>query len=258
MRERGDSRVLEEGSFWPGVADSLLAALMTVVLLAFGGLVLFALNPESSERRLEALLKENAALRQANNKLRSQNQALSQENAVLRNEIERLKREPPIIELTDAQNGNFEQGKALITDDFAELLQGSVFPQLLNIVETYPTVDTIEIIGHTDNKPVNSARSNLDARLAPVLHAESGASTLLAGSNTDLGLMRAAAVRESWLRWLQTRPARISRKIGLRCYSAANAISPPGSASLGADERDKRARRIEIRFTKLKSMSATE
>jgi flagellar motor protein MotB len=250
-RVKTDSESIEDSSFWPGVADSLLAALLVVVLLTFGGLVLFALNPESTDRTLERLRAENAGLREANERFKA-------ERVRLLAEIDRLKREPPIIELPDAQNGNFELGKALISPEFATLLEHRVFPRLLKIVEEYPTVDTIEIIGHTDNKPISSSRSNLDTRLAVVLQSDYGTSSLFAGSNADLGLMRAAAVRESWIQWVQQQPATFSRKIGVRCYSAANAIPPSGTASVPSEDRDKRARRIEIRFTKLKGVNTSE
>jgi outer membrane protein OmpA-like peptidoglycan-associated protein len=238
-----------EDTYWPGVADLLLAALMIVVLLSFGGLALFALNPGTTDNRLRQLQNQLDTLRIATAKQ-------EKINVQLRAEIERLKLEPPIIELTDAQMVTFGRGQANISSEFSAQLRERVFPQLITIIDKYPSVDTIEIIGHTDDTAIGSPRSNLDAKLAQVFSGDLETSSLQPGSNVDLGLMRAAAVREAWERWLISRSAALPRRIGVRCYSAANAIPPADNPNETADQRARRARRIEIRFTKLKGTNS--
>ena len=237
-------------AYWPGVADSLLAALMIVMLLAFGGLVLFAMNPNSTEAKL-------AQLQQMFSDLTARHTALLAEKEKLRIENDRLKKEqppkePPIIELTDAQNVNFESGKAQISDAFAERLREREFPRLRQIIDDNLTVDTIEIIGHTDDSPVGSSRSNLDGNLSQVVAGSQQVRVLSAGSNADLGLMRAVAVEEEWRRWLSDNQIVLPRQISVRCYSAANTIPPFGITNLPKKLRDEKARRIEIRFTQLR------
>jgi outer membrane protein OmpA-like peptidoglycan-associated protein len=237
------------GSYWPGVADSLLAALMIVMLLAFGGLVLFALNPNvelnlmQQRRKSDTLAQKNAELVAENGKLRKQIEEL---------EKKRAPQEPPIIELTDAPNDvHFKSGTAEITSEFSNKLREKEFPTLVQILVEHPTVDTIEIIGHTDDLPISSTRSNLDDNLSKVVAGLLESRILSAGSNADLGLVRAVAVQEEWRRWLANARVALPRQIEVRCYSAANAIPPPGAAALPKNARDEKARRIEIRFAQL-------
>lgn len=253
MTRRDDGTAAD--AYWPGVADSLLAALMIVLLLAFGGLALFSLNPNSSAAKLAQLQRQFA-------ELSARHDAILAENKRLLDEIDALKKakppeEPPIIELTDAQNVNFESGKAQISAAFAQRLREQEFPLLRRIIDEHPTVDTIEIIGHTDDSPISSTRSNLDGVLAQVLGGTREAAALTAGSNADLGLMRAVAVSEEWRHWLQEQQTALPRAIEVRCYSAANAIAPPGTADLSKKARDQKARRIEIRFTQLKKAAVS-
>lgn len=65
-------------------------------------------------------------------------------------------------------------------------------------------VDTLEIIGHTDGVPL-ARNGNLDVNLPDVLAGNgSKISSLTAGSNNDLGLLRALAVKEQWMRFVNT------------------------------------------------------
>lgn len=227
----------------------LLAALMIVILLSFGGLVLFALNPSTSDERLRQLQIQLEQLRLAVS-------ALEKTNASLRQEIEKLKLEPPFFEIADADVVTFNKGEAIIHPAFSAHLQNKIFPLLLKTINDMPKVDTIEIIGHTDDSGIGKPRSNLDTKLPLAFSGNLSASDLTAGSNTDLGLMRAVAVREVWIRWLGSPGIVLPRKIGIRCYSAANTIPPPEKPGESADDHASRARRIEIRFTKLKSSNS--
>ncbi len=170
-------------------------------------------------------------------------------------EVARLQKalndKPPIIDLEDARSLTFIKGKAEISPGFRAQLNNKEFEELIRILNSYNSVDTIEIIGHTDASPVGTS-SNLDSGLVGVLSGRGRAASLTAGSNADLGLMRAFAVKEEWVRWLAERRIRLSRRIDVRCYSAAQGV-PPNDIAGTLEEREAKARRIEIRFTQLSS-----
>jgi hypothetical protein len=131
---------------------------------------------------------------------------------------------------------------------FRKELQEKHFPDLVETIKKFPTVNTIEVIGHTDSATVTS-RSNLDRNLIPFLNGQIPLGLLTPGSNADLGLLRALAIRAEWNAWLQTSATQLSRLVTVRCYSAANS-APVDPEKLG-DKRDDQSRRIEIRFTQL-------
>src|SRR5580704_9939339 len=68
---------------------------------------------------------------------------------------------PPIINLSEAGGYYFATGSAELTPSFATELRTVVVDKLLEIAESYD-VDVIEVIGHTDEQPVNGRTSNLD------------------------------------------------------------------------------------------------
>jgi outer membrane protein OmpA-like peptidoglycan-associated protein len=72
---------------------------------------------------------------------------------------------------------------------------------------------------------------------------------LQAGSNADLGLMRALAVVQQ-LRNIQVKEKKLPG-LSFRAYSAAQLILPSGEFAVMARQEDQRRRRIEIRFTRL-------
>ncbi|MCX6873457.1 MAG: hypothetical protein NTW21_06565 [Verrucomicrobia bacterium] len=119
-------------------------------------------------------------------------------------------------------------------------------------------VDTLEIVGHTDGQPVGSS-GNLDQRLPLFLtNRDRQLQGMLAGSNNDLGLMRALAVQVAWEEFVENQADAAEkaqlRQIKVRSYSAGQTI-PPGDAVLHDPERlmekNDAARRIEVRLTKL-------
>jgi flagellar motor protein MotB len=192
------------------------------------------------------LLNENSKLKASVAMLERQIEYLMIENERLKDENDRIKGEndkPPIL-VVDATQVSFEKGKAELQTINSRTLREDVFTELLSIVEKYKSVDTIEIIGHTDWSPVGG-NSNLDVELLKALKGDQ-ISRLRAGSNADLGLMRAVAVKQEWDKW---RKNRLPRNIQVRCYSAAQGIDPPAiNGKIYANQ----ARRIEIRFTQLK------
>ena len=76
-----------------------------------------------------------------------------------------------------------------------------------------------------------------------------------AGSNNDLGLLRALAVRDAWNDFVNHQASADElHKITVRFYSAGQTIPEVGNPNDPQTFRraDKRYRRIEVRLTKLK------
>ena len=118
-------------------------------------------------------------------------------------------------------------------------------------------VDTLEIVGHTDGQPVNSS-GNLDQRLPHFLtNRDRQLKGMVAGSNNDLGLMRALAIQVAWEEFVASQPESEQhqlRQIRVRSYSAGQTIPPTGIALADPkllQEENEAARRIEVRLTKL-------
>jgi outer membrane protein OmpA-like peptidoglycan-associated protein len=282
--------------FWPGVSDAFLGALMMVLLLALGGLMLYVLRPKPAKAfvdvavllaKIKSLEKEVIELRDRikllddeNRKLKANGKLLEEENIALKDRVKMLEEDlkdkdailakrpqddPPIIQFTDIQTISFESGEAKLSDAFRADLEETHFNNFVNIVNKYPVVDTIEIIGHTDRKEL-SHTSSLDKNLNKVLQGEKLAEDVSPGSNADLGLMRSLAVRQCWDNWLKQRaPGGRAMTVNVRVYSASSAVlpgTPPASfdgspeSKRANDDFDKSARRIEIRFTKLKRDTA--
>ena len=164
---------------------------------------------------------------------------------------------PPIISLPETSGYKFGTGTAELTDDFTFLLEKTVFADIRKVLDR-GDVNTIEIIGHTDGQSVRRREaSNLDAQLGSVLAGQQTAKGLKFGSNADLGLVRAVAVRREIEAWLSKQD--LSGKIQIRCYSAANSVplcEQLADPKVFAGEEAAR-RRIEIRFTQLVPVSPT-
>ena len=150
---------------------------------------------------------------------------------------------PPIINLSEAGGYYFATGSAELTPSFATELRTVVTDKLLEIAEAYD-VDVIEVIGHTDEQPVNRSASNLDRSLASVTTGGS-AGVLQWADNAGLGLARALSVVE-----------RLSADPRLKSFrilplSAAQLINTDGRITHWDNHGDVRERRrIEIRMRK--------
>jgi outer membrane protein OmpA-like peptidoglycan-associated protein len=151
---------------------------------------------------------------------------------------------PPIINLSEAGGYYFATGSAELTPSFATELRTVVVDRLLEIAESYD-VDVIEVIGHTDEQPVNSRVSNLDRALSSVTSGGNGAGILQWADNAGLGLARALSVVE-----------RLSADPRLRSFrilplSGAQLIGIDGKLTRFDGHGDVRERRrIEIRMRK--------
>jgi outer membrane protein OmpA-like peptidoglycan-associated protein len=151
---------------------------------------------------------------------------------------------PPIINLSEAGGYYFATGSAELTPSFATELRTVVVDKLLEIAESYD-VDVIEVIGHTDEQPVNGRTSNLDRSLSLVTTGGGGAGILQWADNAGLGLARALSVVE-----------RLSADSRLRNFrilplSGAQLIGIDGRLTRWDGHGDVRERRrIEIRMRK--------
>ncbi|HLH94131.1 MAG TPA: hypothetical protein VKW08_03345 [Xanthobacteraceae bacterium] len=152
---------------------------------------------------------------------------------------------PPIINLSEAGGYYFATGSAELTPNFANELRTVVVDKLLQIADSYD-VDVIEVIGHTDEQPVNGRASNLDRTLSSVTTGANSAGALQWADNAGLGLARALSVVEK----LSADPR--LKNFRILPFSAAQLIDTDGRIthwdSHGGDVRERR--RIEIRMRK--------
>jgi flagellar motor protein MotB len=173
-----------------------------------------------------------------------------------------LNDKPPIIRIDEAttREYRFESGSAVMSREFSQGLNQGEFQTLANEILRRNAggllkVDTLEIIGHTDGQPI-AKKGNLDQSLPAYLTGrDTSVQKMQAGSNNDLGLLRALAVRDSWNDFVNHHTSgKELRKITVRCYSAGQTIPEVGSPNDPQTFRlaDKRYRRIEVRLTKLK------
>ena len=145
----------------------------------------------------------------------------------------------PII--IDEKSGDFKfpSGSAELRPDLLKHIQTTVIPAIQKATGQ-GNVDFIQVIGHTDSQRISNS-SNLDGKLTSAATGNEKINALKAGSNTDLGLMRAVAV----VQFLNTKNL---GKVNFRAYSAGQLYMPSGELAkidLGADDT---RRRIEIRF----------
>lgn len=212
---------------------------------------------------------------------------LSYENQELVNEITKLKKQlreieeqlaaqqglndkPPIIQIREHQDGKadyrFASGRSELNLKFIAGLANNEFRQLADMIlqrqkSGLGRVNTLEIIGHTDEDPLSHqrGRGNLDANLPDYLDGRISIAALNPGSNNDLGLLRALAVKEQWQSFVESEPQREAlQKIHVRCYSAGQTIPPDEQTTadgspLSKEALNKLARRIELRLTLIES-----
>ena len=95
---------------------------------------------------------------------------------------------PPIINLSEAGGYYFASRSAELRPDFEAVLRTAVTDKLLDIGASFQ-VDVIEVIGHTDERPVNGGLSNLDRELGSVTWGANGVGVQPA-DNAGLGLAR--------------------------------------------------------------------
>jgi outer membrane protein OmpA-like peptidoglycan-associated protein len=151
----------------------------------------------------------------------------------------KLESASPII--IDEKSGNFKfpSGSAELTPDLQKYIQITILPEIKKATEK-GNIDFIQIIGHTDSQGISNS-SNLDGKLTSAATGNEKINALKAGSNTDLGLMRAVAV----VQFLNTKKL---GKVKFRAYSAGQLYMPSGELAKIDRGADDTRRRIEIRF----------
>jgi outer membrane protein OmpA-like peptidoglycan-associated protein len=146
----------------------------------------------------------------------------------------------PII--IDEQSGKFKfkSGSADLTPALKQYIGTDITPKI-QAITTERKIAFIQVIGHTDGQSINNS-SNLDQKLELAARGKQSVGKLQAGSNSDLGLMRAIAVIQELQKSGQL------KNIDFRAYSAAQLYLPSGKLAPISRSADESRRRIEIRF----------
>ena len=155
---------------------------------------------------------------------------------------------PPIIIIKDQGDYRFASGSAEIPAKMSTYILKQIVPEIEARTKQYG-INVVEIIGHTDGQANSKVTSNLDVNLENVASGNLQVGKLQAGSNADLGLMRALSVVKV-LGDIQKKQGKLSG-LSFRAYSAAQLILPNGKFAGIARKEDVTRRRIEIRFTRL-------
>jgi flagellar motor protein MotB len=151
---------------------------------------------------------------------------------------------PPIITLNDAAGQFFKSGSAELNPDFRQKLLDRTAPEIAKLIREYD-VDVIEVVGHTDEKPVGVHQSNLDRDLLPVLRNEMAVGSIVPADNAGLGLARAASVVSVLLRNKDLAGFKILPLSGGQLVDTDETLAIVGT---GGDVAERR--RIEIRLRK--------
>jgi outer membrane protein OmpA-like peptidoglycan-associated protein len=165
-----------------------------------------------------------------------QSQKLNQD---LKQANKRLQSASPIV--IDESSGKFKftSGSAELNPQLKNYISTKISPEINKILQERE-IDFIQIIGHTDGEGTKQ-NSNLDKTLETVALGTQPVSKLSAGSNADLGLMRALAL-------VQELQKTGLKNVEFRAYSAAQLYLPSGKLASINRQPDETRRRIEIRF----------
>ena len=158
-------------------------------------------------------------------------------------EIKKLN-SPPVIIIRDSKSRRFESGSAEISGNLKGFIESDLVKQIENFAKEYQGY-IVEVIGHTDGQVNKGSTSNLDTQLEQVVKGNKSVSSLTAGSNADLGLMRALAVVQK----LQNNSRLQELGLQFRAYSAAQLYNSTGDYAEVNRNPDQSRRRIEVRFT---------
>jgi septal ring factor EnvC (AmiA/AmiB activator) len=266
---------LESLNVWPSFTDLMANAFMIIslflLLALFKSLFLKYAAEESeqnlsdTERQVQLLQREIATLenelgdstadvRQLNRASAELRQLLLNSNEqsrsrvdILQSEIKRLKSAPPVVIIQDSGGFQFDSGSAILPNDLKKYITLDLVDRIEKISQQR-SLYVVEIIGHTDGQ-INFSNGNLDQQLEEVAQGKLPVESLKAGSNADLGLMRALEV----VKQLQTVQEQTGRLEGVqfRAYSAAQLQLPSGDFAPANRNPNANRRRIEIRFSPL-------
>jgi len=155
---------------------------------------------------------------------------------------------PPLITLTESQSFRFNTGSHQLSEQF-KLELGKKINKMTEDIKRY-NIDTIEVIGHTDGQP-SAGYGNLDKSFLQFGNSQlKTIDSLRAGSNMDLGLLRALAVAD----FVKQKLAGANINVPyITPYSAGSLININGEFEPATNKPDSKRRRIEIRFTRSQS-----
>lgn len=150
---------------------------------------------------------------------------------------------PPIITLKEDEGFLFATGSARLGPAVAARLHDETAARLADLVSRFD-VDVIEVVGHTDERPVGRDKtSNLDTALLSAVAGPGGIDALVPADNAGLGLARAVAVAK-----VLKSDRRLSG-LDILPLSAAQLIDTDGRLTRGERVGDvAERRRIEIRL----------
>lgn len=238
----------EELNIWSAFTDLMANAFMILTFFLFLTVfksVIFQSNSEQIENNLKDSQQKIENLKNSVASLQGQLKKESSKNTKLTRQIDQLKA-PPVVIIEDSGDYKFSSGSAELSPKLKEDITNTLVDKIEQITRERD-IYVVEVIGHTDGQ-INSRRSgNLDNILEKVANGDTSVK-LEAGSNADLGLMRALAVVKT-LQEIQ----RTGRLQGLqfRAYSAAQLLGLNGEFAPINREPDTQRRRIEIRFSPL-------
>jgi flagellar motor protein MotB len=160
---------------------------------------------------------------------------------------------PPIITMSEAGGYYFESGSAELSPRFRDTLLNQTPVKILDYIKKYD-VDVIEVVGHTDERPVGlrPSSSNLDRELAAVLKNEIGVASLMPSDNAGLGLARAVSVVSVLRQSALLAPYKLIPLSGAQLVNTDETLALDG---IPGDIQERR--RIEIRLRKSVPRDAT-
>ena len=152
---------------------------------------------------------------------------------------------PPIIRTSEADGYYFKTRSAELSPAFHDTLLNVTPREILDYIRKYD-VDVIEVVGHTDERPIGARQfSNLDRDLTSVLNNAAGVESLTPADNAGLGLARAVSV----ISVLRQSPLLTGYKI--IPLSGAQLVNTDETLALSGSAEDiQQRRRIEIRLRK--------
>jgi flagellar motor protein MotB len=152
---------------------------------------------------------------------------------------------PPIIRMSEADGYFFKTRSAELSPNFRVALMTETPAEILQYIKKYD-VDVIEVVGHTDERPIGARQfSNLDRDLTSVLQNTEDVAGLIPADNAGLGLARAVSV----VSVLRQSPLLAPYK--MIPLSGAQLVNTDETLALEGSMQDvQQRRRIEIRLRK--------
>jgi outer membrane protein OmpA-like peptidoglycan-associated protein len=239
----------EEDPFGPGI-DLVVALLIFFLLMLVAIASMYKVSEDKRKKQETYIAEYKTDVDSSKSKIDS----LMKENQDLKDRLEEIRKNlgekfPPNIVLAASDGLEFDPGKAVLSPKLDGYVRNQLVKQIEEAVRQY-NVNTVVVIGHTDGQNVRQQMSNLDTQVEGIMKGDKPVDTLIPGSNTDLGMMRALAVIAT-LRNIQKtsgQMTKIDASNGFRAYSAGPFLTKEGTLAPMGNINDPKRRRIEIRF----------